>query len=259
MKLFSLLLALVDLVLIAMIFFATNILGRDVAQVGTVTETIAPMVMHTPTAVIPLPFPPSPLPVITPTAAAPVVLPPAPATPASIIILPGAVATAPSTKPAAARRRSATKAQTADRGGSPVPNPRTLDPRLPSSVSIQEAKAAAGQMYWRLVSVRWLSPAEAQGLHHIFVEVLDEQGHRVGGQAVKVAWPGGSVTVRTDVGKPQGEAVSFPQYGLLGSYDVAVLGLPSDEIRGLGLGLPGSGWADHTCWYLLFQRSRKAP
>jgi len=109
-----------------------------------------------------------------------------------------------------------------------------------------------------LVAVDWLPPEESGGRHHIYVELLDETGERAVGQTVEIQWPGGLAQIQAEGNKPEGEAVAFPQYGLLGSYAVQVQGLPSDKILGLGLGLlEDPVWAEHTCWYLVFQVSRK--
>ena len=260
-KLLALILALIALALVALAFRTVTGLGQDGAQAAMALATAAPTptATRTPTALAPLPFPPTPLPVMTPPSL-PMGAPTVPMTPTYIVLseAPSPSPTVKTGRRATTPRRAAARSAGKEPEATPTTPARTLDPHLPPQVSIQEAPAAVGQSYWRLVSVRWLPPAEATGRHHIYIEVVDEQGHRLGGQAVRVSWPGGSVVTRTDTNKPQGEAVSFPQYGLLGSYSVTVEGLPSDEIRGLGLGLPGNGvWADHTCWYLLFQRSRK--
>ncbi len=256
-KILSLILVLLVLTLIAFALRTTISWGHEGSLLITPTPTLVPTSPSTPTLPAPLPFPPTPLPEME---AAPdaVLLPTAPPT-STYIILSMSTPPPPTVEPTA-RHRAAKRRRTSLRPSATATPPRTLDPRLPPQVFIREAEVAAGQPYWRLVSVRWLPPEEAGGRHHIFVEVLDEHGHRLGGRSVRISWPGGSVLAYTDAAKPWGEAVSFPQYGLLGSYTVAVLGLPGDEIGGLGLGLPGNdGWADHTCWYLVFQRSKKTP
>jgi LysM repeat protein len=134
------------------------------------------------------------------------------------------------------------------------PAPLALDPTLPPQVHIVPAQPSPGERYWRLVSVAWQSPKEAGGRHHIYIELLDENGQRITGEEVRVSWADGRTLIHTDGDKPEGEAVAFPQYGLLGSYSVDVPSLASDKISGLGLGTPVyPDKADHTCWYLIFQ------
>jgi hypothetical protein len=46
-------------------------------------------------------------------------------------------------------------------------------------VTIREAQAADGQLYWRVIGVHHLSGPENQGNHTILVEALNEQGGRL--------------------------------------------------------------------------------
>ena len=42
-----------------------------------------------------------------------------------------------------------------------------------------KAQVAPGSGYWRLVKARWYNEAEAQGRHHIFVDLLDPAGQPI--------------------------------------------------------------------------------
>lgn len=133
---------------------------------------------------------------------------------------------------------------------------RALDPRLSSlNVVVEPVGVRAGQSYWRLIEARWQNEQEAGGKHSIFIDVLDENGNRIVGQAVEIRWQSGSLTVVTE-DKPLNEpSANFPMYNTLGSYSVSVPGLPSDTIAGLGLGTADQpNFKVHTNFFLTFQR-----
>ena len=46
-------------------------------------------------------------------------------------------------------------------------------------IRLEEAEVATGGQYWRLVEAVWQDEKEAGGKHHIYVEVVDEQGQPV--------------------------------------------------------------------------------
>jgi hypothetical protein len=134
--------------------------------------------------------------------------------------------------------------------------PRSLDPRLGAlKVGVEPAGVRPGQSYWRLIEARWENEAEAGGGHSIFVDVLDEGGNKIIGQAIEIQWVGGGLTVITEE-KPANEyAANFPMYNTLGSYMVSIAGLPSDVVVGLGLGTPDApDFKVHTNFFLKFQR-----
>jgi hypothetical protein len=145
----------------------------------------------------------------------------------------------------------------------PVPRqlpPRELDPRL-SSLNVQIAEPGgvkAGQWYWRLVRARWQSKEESGNDHTIYIEVLDENGNRLVGQPVEVRWESGSLTLVTE-DKPQNEyPANFPMYNTLGSYAVAVAGLPSDTVVGLGMGTAEQPhFTIHTNFFLTFKKVKR--
>ena len=53
-------------------------------------------------------------------------------------------------------------------------------------VTLELANAAGPR--WRLIKARWMNEKESGGKHHIYVDVLDEHGDRIIGQAVTVFW-----------------------------------------------------------------------
>jgi hypothetical protein len=120
---------------------------------------------------------------------------------------------------------------------------------------LEPADVAPDEAHWRLVEARWADEAESQGLHHIFIEVLDAQGQRVLGQPVTVSAPDGTVTVTIE-DKP------YPEYGAnvamwktLGNYSAQVGGgLASDQILGMGMGVADCTFCwIHTSFFLTFQ------
>ncbi len=148
-------------------------------------------------------------------------------------------------------------------GGGPVPGteggrPAGWDSRLDRlGIGLERASVGAGQACWRLVEARWEDEAQAQGRHHIYIELKDESGNRVMGEKAEISWADGS-TVLAPENKPAGEyPINFPMYALLGSYAAKALGLPSDRVTGMGLGsIEQKGFKIHTCFCLTFQRSK---
>ncbi len=139
----------------------------------------------------------------------------------------------------------------------PALPPRKWDSRLDLlGVRVEPAAVAPGQPYWRLVEARWANEQESQGKHHIYVNVLDENGQRITGQPVVVRWHDGQVVIKTE-DKPEPEfSCNFQMYTVLGAYDLYVDGLPSDKVLGMGLGTPElPNWTIHTSFYLVFQRT----
>ncbi len=134
---------------------------------------------------------------------------------------------------------------------------RIVDPRIPGlGIQIVDAQVPSGQPYWRLKEILFEDEQEAGGKHHIFVEVLDENGSRVVGQGVQIFWPGGSETGYTE-DKPAPEyAYNYPMFRPGFSYNVRIEGLPSDEVYNMGLGdLERRDWNIHVNYKLIFQRT----
>ena len=141
----------------------------------------------------------------------------------------------------------------------PVSSPREWDRRLDyfwPTVRLEEAQVSSGQWYWRLIRTKW---QEFSGNHHIYGEVLDENGNRSFGETIVIEY-GGSPHFETYPSPDKlGEeyAFNFVMGDLLGSYHVSIGGdIPSDKIYGLGLGTRQEPYrTHHTCFFLTFQRT----
>ena len=118
-------------------------------------------------------------------------------------------------------------------------------------ITLTPAQRQPGRPVYRLVKALYQDENESGGLHHIFVEVLDENGRRILDQPVIQSWDDGQVTLITE-DKPYPEyAANVPMYSAIGNgeYRIYVDGYPSDVVGGLGLP------ASHLVNYLLtFQR-----
>lgn len=119
-------------------------------------------------------------------------------------------------------------------------------------IQLTRATREPDQPIFRLVTAKYLSEPESAGLHHVYVEVLDEQGQRILGQPVILGWNDGKSKMVTE-DKPAPEfAANAPLYGSMdeGTYKVYVDGAPSDVVSGLGL--PAK---HHVSYQLTFQRN----
>ena len=141
----------------------------------------------------------------------------------------------------------------------PPAAPREWDRRLDyfwPTVGIEEAQVGSGQWYWRLIRTKW---QEESGNHHIYVEVLDENGNRSFGQTIVIEYGGSPHQETYPMPDKLGEeyAYNFVMQGLLGSYSVSIGGAdPSDKIYGVGLGTRQEPYrTHHTCFFLTFQRT----
>lgn len=129
----------------------------------------------------------------------------------------------------------------------------------PMDVQVDPACVQPGKQFWHLVTARWLGPTELAGFHHVFVDVIDEQGARIVQPPAKfvMSWPTGSCK-RTISGRsaPFDHGEHCPMYASGRIYDVHVEGLPSDVVRGLGLGSSAQrDWAILGSYQLIFQRT----
>ncbi len=222
--------------------------GREVAAYGQTLPTLpdkkpTAMMVTIPATLFPPTYTPTatPIPVFTPT-------PTATATP-GIVAAATATATLPPDVPTPTPLPPS---------ATPLPVPAKVvtvvwDNRLtPLNVTLVKAERVADQPVFRLVSAKYLNEGEAAGLHHVFVEVLDENGQRIVGQPVTLSWRDGKSQMITE-DKPAPEfAANAPLYGSTeeGTYKVYVDGAPSDIVTGLGL--PGS---HHVGYQLVFQRN----
>jgi hypothetical protein len=135
--------------------------------------------------------------------------------------------------------------------------PRAWDGRLDQlGVNVEPANVQPGQQYWRLVEARWLDEKESGGKHHIYVEALDENGGRIVGQPVTVFWGDGSHTGRVEDKAAPDLGFNFQMYASGYAYSVKVEGLPSEVVRGAGMGSIEDRFRGiHTSFELVFQKT----
>jgi CRP-like cAMP-binding protein len=140
-----------------------------------------------------------------------------------------------------------------------VAPPRNLDSRLNAlGVSIEDAQVAPGQQYWRLVEARFADEQESAGKHHIYVDVMDENGNRIVGQPVTVVWGDGAFTGPVEDKAAPDFGFNYMMYASGFAYNVKVEGLPSDVLRGAGMGDVENRFRGiHTSYYVVFQRATK--
>ncbi|MBI1293879.1 DUF5107 domain-containing protein [bacterium] len=119
-------------------------------------------------------------------------------------------------------------------------------------IEVVPANVPRGQRYWKVIKAEFQTPEEGGGRHHIFVEVLDEDGKRIVGQPIQIHWRDGGAEIVTE-DKPAPEyAANFPMYGNLGGYSVDLPGL-SDTVTGMGLPFGRM----HVVYNLVFQKTVK--
>jgi hypothetical protein len=120
------------------------------------------------------------------------------------------------------------------------------------NVAVEPANVRPGQSYWKVIKAEFQTPEEGGGRHHIYIEVLDEEGERLVGQEVEIGWQDGGATIVTE-DKPEPEyAANFPMYNDLGGYSARLPGL-SDTVTGMGL-----PWGRmHVVYNIVFQKTVK--
>ena len=130
-----------------------------------------------------------------------------------------------------------------------------IDPRVESLLDL----ALQGTTY-KLEEVVWMDPDESHGLHHIFVDVMDEDGGRLAGEKIRVTWADGEavIPVEEKPGEPWGG--NYPMYATMGSYAVAVAAESgaSDVVAGLGMGTPEEPHVKHHTSFGLRFRKRNS-
>jgi hypothetical protein len=117
--------------------------------------------------------------------------------------------------------------------------------------------------YWRVIGVHHLTGAENMGNHHIYAEVLDEEGKRIN-RARLVLFQANTSPVFAVIDKPANEAgTNFPLWKA-DKATVAVLWpednpLPSEQATGLSTGHIDEEVGNtlfHHSFYVVFQRRR---
>lgn len=138
-------------------------------------------------------------------------------------------------------------------------------------VRITQADVPTGEHYWRVIGVHHLTPDENKRRHHVYVDVLDEQGQRVRDPNLRLAFNWESnpepppEPKRLD--KPDNEAAADVPLNKEATYRVWLTGAgPSDVVADLHTRHPDEndrqGEAQNTfghhSYYVVFQRARKA-
>ena len=100
-------------------------------------------------------------------------------------------------------------------------------------------------------------PGQAGGRHHVFIDVVDEDGIRLPGVTLHFVSQDDHVTRPLE--EKQGElfGADFPMHNVLGSYSVRVGDIEenSDTVVGLGMGTPAEpDVKHHVCFELVFRR-----
>lgn len=134
--------------------------------------------------------------------------------------------------------------------------PRVWDERLTArGVTVETPAVAPGQQYFRVVEARWYDEQEAKGRHHIYANILDSFGNRVGrGHSLVVEWPGEHTLIYTedkpgDVWKANyGMSKSLKEYSISVNDGLA----PSEKVVGIGMGADGNP-SIHTSTGVTFQ------
>ena len=104
---------------------------------------------------------------------------------------------------------------------------------------------------------RFEDEQQAGGKHHIYVDVIDENGVRVG-QPVTVSWGDGTYTNPLEDKPAPDFGFNYQMYASGYAYNVKVEGLPSDVARGAGMGdIDNRFKGIHVAYYFIFQRATK--
>jgi hypothetical protein len=112
----------------------------------------------------------------------------------------------------------------------------------------------ASQGYWELVSAQYLDEQESQGLHHVFVKLLDEQGNQMAETPWNITYPGGSVRIMS---KSAPDWADFAMYDCYfpdrehGAYTAFAGDTSTQSDAVFGMGLPV---CLHNSFRLIWQR-----
>jgi CRP-like cAMP-binding protein len=138
-------------------------------------------------------------------------------------------------------------------------SPRIWDGRLDQlGIYIEDAQVSPGQPYWRLIEGQFWDEKESGGKHHIYVEVLDENRDRVVGHPVTVFWGDGSHTGNIEDKNPPDLGFNYQMYASGYAYSVKVEGLPSEIVKGAGMGdIENRFMGIHTSYLLTYKKEFK--
>lgn len=127
-------------------------------------------------------------------------------------------------------------------------------------VKVEQANVKKGETYWACIGVRHLSCSENSGNHHVYIDVLDENGKRVNGADIrKYSWK--ADYARVD--KPANEAGTNIPLWKGEDVEVRVIGPGNDKsdiVRGLNSGHPDEDCGNngntlfHHSFYIVFKK-----
>ncbi|MBI4675061.1 MAG: hypothetical protein HY741_25760, partial [Chloroflexi bacterium] len=127
------------------------------------------------------------------------------------------------------------------------------------NVSLAPANVAPGTLYWKLIRADYHDPFQHGGDfgsdHNMYYVITDEGGARVANQKVWQSWPDDKTYAFTNangIADIPMWANYFPENGP-GPYNGYVAGLPSDEVRGMGL--PAN---NHVSFVMYFEKTIKS-
>lgn len=115
---------------------------------------------------------------------------------------------------------------------------------------------------WRVKQLEWFDKEQAKGVgpdHHFLFDTIDEKGQRQVGVSIIVTWPTGADKVKSEAKNGERFSANFPMTPGQNSFSAVVVdGLPSERVKGVGMGQDtpsGYNPGIHTSTFVVFQRS----
>lgn len=135
---------------------------------------------------------------------------------------------------------------------------RKIDPRATArGVSIVESSRSQ----WKVKSIEWLDEAASQGRHHIYFDTVDESGKRLVGVPIRVIWPTGFHTLRSEEKPGEPYSANYPMSPSRNEFSALIEGSDSEMVRGIGMGADTPGGFNagiHTSTFVVFQKVKPA-
>lgn len=123
-------------------------------------------------------------------------------------------------------------------------------------VTIALATVPLNQAYFRIIGIHHLTGAENVGNHHVYLEVLDENGQRINGAFV--GFVNNNLTGSVMIDKGDNEPGANIPMNSGDTFNVKASGLTSDEAKGFHTRHKdeeiGNTWGHHS-YYVVFQRT----
>lgn len=139
-------------------------------------------------------------------------------------------------------------------------DPGKIMPNARYGITVKLADTLPGQPYWRAIGIRHLNGDENRGNHHVYVDVLDEQGKRIKGARIGIL-NSNLPPVYAVIDKPDNEpGANAP----MSSGDLLALYVhgehPSEKAQGFRSTHPdeppGNTWGHHS-FYVVFQKTKE--